>query len=229
MGINIDEVIKRINGIIEANDYTTMTSTSFITEAFESFGVNVESVGNVTYTNNMYKGFTQCGFDDVTFAIDLFKGKGLRKGDVLLNHCNHCAIMISDTELAEFLEPPKMDMYKVPITDWHNTQYFNKREYYNFPWNCVLRYKDSTINTLMPELTELNAGDRITLNNANLYNSTSIKTAKDVLTGDYYIYDIRTVNNRIRITNLKTNVGLKPIAQHTLGWVDIDDIEKMIY
>jgi hypothetical protein len=79
----------------------------------------------------------------------------------------------------------------------------------------------------MPELTELNAGDKITLNNANLYNSSSIKTAKDVLTGDYYLYDVKVVNNRIRITNLKTNVGLKPIAQHTLGWVEIDKVKKV--
>ena len=223
MAVDLNKVIDIINETIEKNDIFTTTSTSFITSAFEQMGVNVESVGNVTYTNNMYKGFVSCGFDDVTFNIDLFKGKNLKKGDVLLNHCNHCAIMVDDNNLAEYYESAKMGDYRIPMLDWNDRKYYNIRPYYNYPWNCVLRYSD-LVNTKLRDETLL-AGNKVTLDNVKLFTSSSIKSSTETLSGNYYLYDSKVVSDRIRITKVKSCVGKKPINQNIVGWINVSDIK----
>lgn len=222
MAVDLTGVINIINDTIKKGDITTMTSTSFITNAFEKCGVKVESVGNVTYTNNMYKGFIACGFDDVTFNIDLYKGKNLRKGDVLLNHCNHCAIMIDDNNLAEFYEPAKMGNYRIPMLDWNDRKYYNIRPYYNYPWNCVLRCADLSTNL---QDNSIVAGTKITLDKVNLYTSSSIKSSTEIVSGTYYLYDDKVVSDRIRITKVKSCVGKKPINQNIVGWINVKDFE----
>lgn len=65
------------------------------------------------------------------------------------------------------------------------------------------------------------AGAQVKLNKINLYVSSSAKTAAVVKTGTYYLWSNEVVNNRIRITNSKNNVGK---TNQVTGWVNIADI-----
>lgn len=67
------------------------------------------------------------------------------------------------------------------------------------------------------------AGEKIKLNKTKLYASSSTKTAAGAKTGTYYLWSNEVVNNRIRITNSKTNVGK---ANKVTGWVNIADIKS---
>jgi GH25 family lysozyme M1 (1,4-beta-N-acetylmuramidase) len=63
-------------------------------------------------------------------------------------------------------------------------------------------------------------GEAITLKNTPVYISATAKKASGFLTGKYYIYDGEEINNRLRITNSKNNVGRKPMINFVTGWID---------
>ncbi|MGN0622831.1 MAG: glycoside hydrolase family 25 protein [Oscillospiraceae bacterium] len=74
-----------------------------------------------------------------------------------------------------------------------------------------------------PQEKSLAKGDRIKLSGVTLYSSS---TAKSGITksGVYYIYDGKTVNGRMRITNRKENCGKTPIGSYVTGWVNRSQI-----
>ncbi len=72
--------------------------------------------------------------------------------------------------------------------------------------------------------TSFAAGDKVTLKSTKLYTSASAATAKVYKTGTYYIYSSTITNNRIRITNSKSNVGKTPAGTYVSGWVNVSDI-----
>lgn len=61
------------------------------------------------------------------------------------------------------------------------------------------------------------AGKKLTLTNTPCYVSATSEKAKSNKSGTYYIYSNDVVNNRIKITNSKTNVGK---AGQVTGWID---------
>lgn len=69
--------------------------------------------------------------------------------------------------------------------------------------------------------SEFDAGDTIKLNNVPLYASSTTSKISNYKTGTYYIWSDDIKNDRIRITNSKTNVG-KPAG--VTGWVKISDL-----
>ncbi|WP_124100757.1 glycoside hydrolase family 25 protein [Ruminococcus sp. Marseille-P6503] len=66
-------------------------------------------------------------------------------------------------------------------------------------------------------------GTQITLKNTTLYVSATAKSGVKK-SGAYYIYDNAVVNNRIRITNKKSNCGKLPIGLYVTGWINKADI-----
>ena len=72
--------------------------SSFVISAWQQAGVKVKSAG-ATYTGDMKPAFIQCGFKDVTSLIKLSTGKGLQKGDVLLNTSSHTAMYIGKGQI----------------------------------------------------------------------------------------------------------------------------------
>ena len=76
----------------ERGDYDC---SSAVISAWQGAGVPVKSSG-ATYTGNMHGPFLRCGFSDVTRDVDLNTGRGLRRGDVLLNYQNHTAMYCGD-------------------------------------------------------------------------------------------------------------------------------------
>jgi hypothetical protein len=115
--------------------------SSLVISAYQAAGVPVKDK-NATYTGNMYNAFTACGFKDVTNKINLATGKGLIAGDVLLNHADHTAMMISSTQLAQASIDENGGISGGKVGDQTGYE-IHTRSYYNYPWNCVLRYPEA--------------------------------------------------------------------------------------
>lgn len=65
------------------------------------------------------------------------------------------------------------------------------------------------------------AGKQIQLKDTPLYASSVAKTLSAHISGTYYLWDDKFVKDRIRITNLRSRVGVK---NQITGWVDKKDI-----
>lgn len=119
--------------------------SSLVISAYDAAGVKVKAAG-ATYTENMYAAFTKCGFKDVTSKINLSTGSGLIAGDVLLNHKNHTAMMTSDKQLTEASINENNDIYGGKVGDQTGREIWT-HAYYNYPWNCVLRYPEKILDS----------------------------------------------------------------------------------
>ena len=121
--------------------YSDYDCSSLVISAYEAAGIKVKTAG-ATYTGNMYNAFIKCGFKDVTSQITLSSGKGLKAGDVLLNHTHHTAMMINTTQLAQASIDEKGGIMGGKVGD-QTGQEIHIRSYYNYPWNVVLRYPET--------------------------------------------------------------------------------------
>lgn len=115
--------------------------SSLVISAYQAAGVPVKDKG-ATYTGNMYSVFLQCGFKDVTNKVNLATGSGLIAGDVLLNHADHTAMMISSSQLAQASIDENGGISGGKVGDQTGYE-IHTRSYYNYPWNCVLRYPEA--------------------------------------------------------------------------------------
>lgn len=114
--------------------------SSLVISAYEAAGIPVKTNG-ATYTGNMYNVFIKCGFKDITNIVDMSKGTNLKAGDVLLNHQNHTAMMINTTQLSEASIDEKGGIMGGQVGDQTGWE-IHIRNYYNYPWNVVLRYPE---------------------------------------------------------------------------------------
>ncbi len=120
--------------------------SSLVISAYQAAGVPVKDKG-ATYTGNMYSVFLQCGFKDVTNKVNLATGSGLIAGDVLLNHVNHTAMMISTSQLAQASCDENGGISGGKVGDQTGYE-IHTRSYYNYPWNVVLRYPETAAKAL---------------------------------------------------------------------------------
>jgi len=128
------------------NTWSDYDCSSLVISAYQAAGIPVKDKG-ATYTGNMYKVFTACGFKDVTKDINLATGKGLIAGDVLLNHQDHTAMMISTTQLAQASIDENGNIMGGKVGDQTGYE-IATRSYYNYPWNVVLRYPEAVPKAL---------------------------------------------------------------------------------
>ena len=121
----------------EKGDYDC---SSAVISAWQAAGVPVKTKG-ATYTGNMLSVFRSCGFTDITSAVDLTTGAGLRRGDVLLNRAHHTAMYCGDgLEVEASINEKGTATGDVP-GDQTGREFLIKR-YRNFPWTNVLRYNE---------------------------------------------------------------------------------------
>lgn len=126
--------------------------SSLVISAYESAGIQVKTAG-ATYTGNMYSVFLKCGFKDITSSVNLATGSGLKAGDVLLNHQNHTAMMISSTQLAQASIDEKGGIIGGKTGDQTGYE-IHIRSYYNYPWNVILRYPETTTPKVMEKILD---------------------------------------------------------------------------
>ena len=110
--------------------------SSFVISAFEQAGVPLREAG-ASYTGNMRGAMINCGFVDVTVLVGLASGYGLQPGDVLLNYAAHTCLFIGAGKVANC----RTDEGHPESGD--QGQEIRIQSYWNFPWDCVLRYKGS--------------------------------------------------------------------------------------
>ena len=115
--------------------------SSFVIEAYENAGLKLRQAG-ASYTGNMRSAFLKCGFVDVTLSCGLSSGYGIQPGDVLLNYSAHTCIAVGNGKVANCR------------TDEGNPQHGDQsgneirvQSYWNYPWNCILRYKINSTST----------------------------------------------------------------------------------
>ena len=119
----------------ERGDYDCSAA---VISAWQGAGVPVKSSG-ATYTGNMRGPFLRCGFSDVTRDVDLNTGRGLRRGDVLLNYQHHTAMYCGDGKEVEASINENGGVTGGQPGDQTGRE-FLIRPYRNFPWDTVLRY-----------------------------------------------------------------------------------------
>lgn len=119
----------------ERGDYDCSAA---VISAYELAGVPVRS-GGATYTGNMRGAFLRCGFKDVTQEVDLNTGRGLRRGDVLLNYQHHTAMYCGDGREVEASINELGTVTGGQPGDQTGRE-FLIRGYRNYPWDAVLRY-----------------------------------------------------------------------------------------
>lgn len=113
--------------------------SSFVIEAWEKAGVLVKTNG-ASYTGDMYFAFLRCGFEDVTNAVNIYTGGGMQKGDVLLNKASHTELYIGDGKCVKASINERGGVTGGQPGDQTGREIYIGR-YYNYPWDCVLRYK----------------------------------------------------------------------------------------
>ena len=106
-----------------------------IIDVWQRIGVPVKSAG-ASYTGNMRPAFMSCGFADVTATVNLNTGAQLQTGDVLLNQKSHAAMVVGSGKIVQ----ARSDLDGEPGDS--SGQEIREQSYYNYPWDCVLRYKD---------------------------------------------------------------------------------------
>lgn len=114
--------------------------SSFVTAVWDAVGVPTKKAG-ASYTGNMRGAFLRSGFEDVTEQVNLRTGKGLKGGDVLLNYRHHAAMMVSPTRLAQASINEKGTATGGKTGDQTGREVY-VGGYYNYPWDCVLRYAE---------------------------------------------------------------------------------------
>ena len=127
------------HGYSQANRWGPDYDCSSLTiTALEQAGIPAKTKG-ATYTGNMYAVLKKIGFSDVKKKITLSNGKGLVRGDILLNHVHHVAVYVGNGKIVHargqsFGSSRTGDQgQEIAIT-----------AYYNYPWNAVLRYTDTS-------------------------------------------------------------------------------------
>lgn len=110
--------------------------SSFVISAWEAAGVPVRQAG-ASYTGNMRSAFLNCGFFDATSLVNLGSGGGVQAGDVLLNYSAHTCLAIGGGRVANCRTDEGH-----PQTGDQSGNEIRLQGYWNYPWNCVLRYKE---------------------------------------------------------------------------------------
>lgn len=116
--------------------------SSAVIQAWQNVGVPVKTKG-ATYTGDMKAVFLSCGFKDVTSKVNRSTGSGLLRGDVLLNETHHVAMYCGNGKEVEASINEKGTAHGGQPGDQTGKE-FLIRSYRNYPWDCVLRYYESS-------------------------------------------------------------------------------------
>lgn len=109
--------------------------SSLVIAAYKQAGLALKC----TYTGNMRADMLAKDFADVTANVNLSTGAGLVRGDVLLNIVHHTAMYVGNGKLVQASINERGGATGGQTGDQTGGE-IAERSYYNFPWDCVLRY-----------------------------------------------------------------------------------------
>ncbi len=111
--------------------------SSLVVSVVQNAGIPVRSRG-ASYTGNMRSAFLSCGFQNVTAQCNLNNGSGMVRGDILLNDAAHAAIFVGNGKVVH----ARTSEGNEQSGDQSGNE-IRVQSYWNYPWNCVLRYSES--------------------------------------------------------------------------------------
>lgn len=118
--------------------------SSFVINAYKQAGADIDT-SMVTYTGNMYR-LVNYGFKDVYNSIDTNSGKGLQRGDILVNSVHHTVMYIGEGLIvqASIAEDGTADRDGHAKTGDQTGTEIYIRKYYNpsYGWNAIYRYTE---------------------------------------------------------------------------------------
>ena len=85
--------------------------------------------------------------------------------------------------------------------------------------NGFPKEKPSKTENYKPVIRNYAAGEMVKLKNAKLYASATASKEVNKISGEYYIYDDKIMNDRMRITNSKDKVLKRPVGQNVTGYI----------
>lgn len=115
--------------------------SSLVSSEVQRAGIPVMDNG-ATYTGNMYPAFIKSGFKDVTSQVNLWTGKGLKRGDVLLNVRYHTEVYIGDGKMVGAKSDERGGIVGRRTGDQTGREICISN-YKNYPWTHVLRYEEN--------------------------------------------------------------------------------------
>ena len=131
----LDTAANQKHGYSQANRWgPDYDCSSAVITAYQKAGVPVKTNG-ATYTGNMKQVFLRNGFTDVTKKVNLATGAGLKPSDVLLNEIHHTAMYVGNGQNVH----ARGQSFGSSATGDQGAE-FAVTGYYNYPWDCVLRY-----------------------------------------------------------------------------------------
>lgn len=116
-------------------EYGDYDCSSLVISAYKQAGVPL----SCTYTGNMKQDMLRNGFRLVTDG-------SRRAGDILLNELHHTAMMIDEARLVQASQNELGGVTGGQPGDQTGGE-INIRTYYDFPWDCVLRYEKGDFST----------------------------------------------------------------------------------
>ena len=115
--------------------------SSLVIAVVENAGIPVKSRGAVT-THNIREVFMACGFQNVTSSCNLKNGKGMIRGDILLNDESHVAIYTGNGKAVHARTSEGN-----PQAGDQTGNEIREQAYWNYPWTAVLRYPQENADT----------------------------------------------------------------------------------
>ena len=109
--------------------------SSLVIDALERSGIPARSNG-ATYTGNMHGVLTSLGFVNVKKSVNLSTCAGMKRGDILLNVVHHTAVYVGNGKIVH----ARGQSYGSPKPGDQGNE-IAVTNYYNYPWDYVLRYK----------------------------------------------------------------------------------------
>lgn len=147
-----------------------------VSDCYERAGIPVRSVGGASYTGDMRRAFLACGCKDVAGQVNLRTGEGLKTGDALVNEKNHAAIYVGSGRIVQ----ARSDLDGVPGDS--SGQEIRVQPYYNYPWDCVLRYCGEETGAEKPtEYGEATTTDDLPMLRKGMYKNLSVLAMQAVL------------------------------------------------
>lgn len=114
--------------------------SSLTITATEKAGWPVKSKYGATYTGNMKQAYLKVGFTDVTKSVDLKTGRGLKRGDVVLNEIHHVEVYAGNGMLVGANSDENRGIAGYKAGDQTGREIWVKPYYvYRHGWDCVLR------------------------------------------------------------------------------------------
>lgn len=109
--------------------------TSLVIDVVNNAGIPVKDHG-ATFSGDMLYAFLACGFANVVSMCNLNNGAGMKRGDILLNRANHAAIYQGNGKV---VHARGNEGHPEP-GDQTGREILADQNYWNFPWDDVLRY-----------------------------------------------------------------------------------------